>query len=402
LRIDALVIGNAHVPLERRLMGSLLVLALTLAAGLFARGALGMRRIGRLADRRDRPVDGPLVSVVLAARDEARHLGATLETLRAQSWPSLEIVVVDDRSADATGAIADAAAAADARVQVVHVESLPGGWLGKNHALQAGAARARGEFLLFTDADVRFAPGTIADAIAIVEAERLDHLAALPTITSPSAGVRWSIGAFSMFFLLFTRAWRVPDPSSDASIGIGAFNLVRASAYRAVGGHEPIRLRPDDDLMLGRALKQRGFRAGLRVSAGTVNVDWYASLAELVRGVEKNTFAGLNYSATAAVLSCAALILHAGYFLLPMALTGALRWLAVADVAVLLAAGAATAPSIGQSPWTTLLQPVAALLFAGVQARATLLTLVRRGIIWRGTFYPLSELRRNRPPTGGR
>ena len=120
-----------------------------------------------------------------------------------------------------------------------------------------------------------------------------------------------------MFFLLFTRAWRVPDPSSRASIGIGAFNLVRASAYRAVGGHEQIRLRPDDDLMLGRVLKQHGFRAGLRTSGGTVNVDWYASLGELVRGVEKNTFAGLNYSALAAVASVSGLILHAGYFCFP-------------------------------------------------------------------------------------
>jgi glycosyltransferase involved in cell wall biosynthesis len=383
-------------------MGSLLVVALTATAALFARGALGMRRIGRLTDRRDRRVDGPLVSVVLAARDEARHLGDTLETLRALTWPSLEIVVVDDRSADGTGAIADAAAAADTRVQVIHVESLPAGWLGKNHALQAGAARARGEFLLFTDADVRFSPGVVTDAIASIEAEQLDHLAALPTITSPSPGVRWSIGSFSMFFLLFTRAWRVPDPSSDASIGIGAFNLVRASAYRAVGGHDLIRLRPDDDLMLGRVLKRHGFRAGLRVSAGTVNVDWYASLGELVRGVEKNTFAGLNYSVAAAVFSVAALILHAGYFLLPLAISGRMRWLALADLAVLLASGAVAAPSIGQSPWTTFLQPVAGVLFAGVQARATVLTLMRGGIIWRGTFYPLSELRRNRPPNASR
>ena len=299
-------------------MGSLLLtIALALTAGFFAVAAIGMRRIGRLTDNRDRRVDGPHVSVVLAARDEARHLGATLDTLRAQTYPSLEIVVVDDRSSDATGAIADAAAAADARIQVVHVESLPEGWLGKNHALQAGAARTRGEFLLFTDADVRFSQGTIAGAVEIVEAEGLDHLAALPTITSPSPAVRWSIGAFAMFFLLFTRAWRVPDPSSRASIGIGAFNLVRASAYRAVGGHEQIRLRPDDDLMLGRVLKQHGFRAGLRTSGGTVNVDWYASLGELVRGVEKNTFAGLNYSALAAVASVSGLILHAGTFCFP-------------------------------------------------------------------------------------
>jgi glycosyltransferase involved in cell wall biosynthesis len=381
---------------------SLLAIALTLTAGFFAVGALGMRRIGRLTDSRERRIDGPLVSVVLAARDEARHLGATLDTLRAQTYPSLEIVVVDDRSADATGAIADAAAAADPRIQVIHIPSLPAGWLGKNHALQAGAARTRGEYLLFTDADVRFSSGTIADAVRIVEAEALDHLAALPTITSPSPAVRWSIGAFAMFFVLFTRAWRVPDPSSSASIGIGAFNLVRTAAYRAVGGHEQIRLRPDDDLMLGRLLKHHGFKAGLRTSDGTVSVDWYASLGDLVRGVEKNTFAGLNYSGLAAIASVSGLVLHAGYFLVPFVVTGRLRILALADLAVVLAAGAVAAPTIGQSAWTTILQPVAALLFAWVHSRATLLTLVRGGIFWRGTFYPLSELRRNQPPHVGR
>jgi glycosyltransferase involved in cell wall biosynthesis len=383
-------------------MGSIfLAIALTLTSASFAIAALGMRRIGRLTDSRD-GVDGPCVSVVLAARDEGPHLGATLDTLRAQTYASLEIVVVDDRSADATGAIADAAAAADPRIHVIHIESLAAGWLGKNYALQAGAARARGEFLLFTDADVRFSPRTVAHAVEIAEAEALDHLAALPTITSPSAAVRWSIGAFAMFFLLFTRAWRVPDPASRASIGIGAFNLVRASAYRAVGGHDRIRLRPDDDLMLGRLLKQQGFRAGLRISAGTVCVDWYASLGELVHGVEKNTFAGLNYSVVMALASVSGLILHAGYFLLPLVVTGPMRIVVAADIAVLLISGALAAGSIGQAGWTTMLQPIAALLFAAVQARATVLTLVRRGIFWRGTFYPLSELRGNPPPPHGR
>jgi glycosyltransferase involved in cell wall biosynthesis len=378
------------------------LIPLTLTAAVFAIAALGMVRIGRLSDRSGNRAHEPLVSVVLAARDEAQHLETTIAMLRAQTHEPLEIVIVNDRSADATGAIADAAASSDARIRVIHVTTLPEGWLGKNHALEIGASNARGEVLLFTDADVRFAPGTIAAAVDMMNANSLDHLAVLPTITSPSPVVRWSIGAFAMFFLLYTRAWRVPDASSDASIGIGAFNMVRAVAYRDVGGHTSIRLRPDDDLMLGRVLKRRGHRPGLLISDGSVNVDWYASLGELVRGVEKNTFAGLNYSVWAAVISVAALILHAGYFLLPALLGGTARTLALADLAVLLVAGGVAARSVGQPGSCALLQPIAAAFFAGVQARATVLTVRRGGIVWRGTFYPLSALRGNQVPDRGR
>ena len=144
---------------------------------------------------------------------------------------------MDDRSTDATGAIADVAAASDRRVRAIHVAGLPDGWLGKNNALHLGASKAEGDILLFTDADVRLHPRAIAKAVAVMTAERLDHLSVLPTITSPSRGVRWHVGAFAIFFLLFTRAWRVAEPDSDASIGIGAFNMVRAGLYRAAGGH---------------------------------------------------------------------------------------------------------------------------------------------------------------------
>jgi cellulose synthase/poly-beta-1,6-N-acetylglucosamine synthase-like glycosyltransferase len=355
-----------------------------------------------LTDTPDHTGDAPRVSVVLAARDEAKHLPATLAALAVQTHAELEVVIVDDRSTDATGAIADKAAASGRRVQAIHVAALPDGWLGKNNALHVGAAGADGEILLFTDADVRLHPRAIAKAVAVMSADELDHLSVLPTITSPSRGVRWHVGAFAIFFLLFTRAWRVARADSDASIGIGAFNMVRAGLYRAAGGHTRIRLRPDDDLMLGRILKQHGGRAGVRMSGNMVNVDWYGSLRELVKGVEKNTFAALDYRVSAALVSTAALALHATYFLVPVLVDGWGRWLAIVDVLTLLIAGAVAAPSIGQAPACTLLQPVTALLFAGVQARATLLTLVRGGIFWRGTFYPLAELRRNQVPRTGR
>jgi glycosyltransferase involved in cell wall biosynthesis len=375
---------------------SLVVSALTAVAGWFLLGGLGTRRLRRLADIDARPVDDPpQVSVVIAARQEAQHLRASLTALLAQSYPAFEVVLVDDRSTDATGVIADEMAREDSRLQVVHVTALPAGWLGKTHAMHLGAARARGDYLLFTDADVLFAPGTVARAMRVVVQDDVDHLAVIPCITSPSRILRWSVGAFAIFFVLFTRAWQVSNPRSRASIGIGAFNLVKASIYRAAGGHEPIRLRPDDDLRLGRLLKSGGAKAAVWRSAGMVEVDWYPSVRALIHGMEKNSFAAMNYRLGAAISSFLSQILYAAAFLVPWWVTGPLRLVAILDLVVLLAASAAAARVVRQPAWSALLQPLVLPFMAWVQARAVYLTLRRGGIVWRDTFYPLSELRKD-------
>jgi cellulose synthase/poly-beta-1,6-N-acetylglucosamine synthase-like glycosyltransferase len=384
--------------LQVLILQSLVAIVLTATAAILLVAGLGTRKLRRLADISDRPIDNPpFLSVVIAARHEAEHLRATLTALLAQSYPALEVVVVNDRSTDATGSIADEMACADGRLQVVHVTSLPGGWLGKTHAMHAGAAQARGDYVLFTDGDVVFASGTLTRAMRLVSQDNVDHLAVVPSITSPSTVVRWSVGAFSIFFLLFTRAWQVADPRSRASIGIGAFNLVRTSVYREAGGHEPIRLRPDDDLRLGRLLKSRGAKAAVWRSAGLVQVDWYPSVRALIHGMEKNCFAALDYGVGAAIASFISQLLYAAAFLIPLWMTGPLRAVVLLDLTVMIAASAAAARVVRQPVWSALLQPLVLPFMAWVQARAILLTLHRGGIVWRDTFYPLSELRGNRP-----
>ena len=388
--------GDLSLPLW---ISILLVVPMTASAAVFVVAAVGTRRIRPLVDAPPLAAgDAPAVSVIVAARDEASHLRAALASLLAQRYPALEIVLINDRSTDGTGAIADQMALDHPALRVRHVTTLPDGWLGKNHALQAGASDASGEFLLFTDADVVFAPDAVARAMSIMTVERLDHLAVIPGITSPSRLVRWSVGSFSVFFVLFTRAWQVGNPRSRASIGIGAFNLVRASTYQAAGRHEPIRLRPDDDLVLGRLLKRHGGRAAVWHGDRTVEVDWYASARGLVRGMEKNAYSGMNYRLWAAVLSTAGLLLHAALFVFPLVLHGLWRLVAIADLAVIVVATGACARLVGQSPLCALLQPVSVLLMAFAQTRAVALTIWRGGIEWRGTFYSLSSLRGNPLP----
>jgi len=219
----------------------------------------GSRLVDRAAAAQD-PRLWPTVSVVVPARDEEKGLEGALRSLANLDYPALEVIAVDDRSTDGTGAIIDRMAAADSRVRALHVTELPEGWLGKCHAMQEGARRTGGELLLFTDGDVVFAPDTLRLAVRHLLARRLDHLALLPGLVP---GGYWEDAVksyFAMLFIVGVRAWAVDSASKAVYVGIGAFNLLRRTAYEAIGGHETLRLDVTDDLMLGKRVKQAGFR----------------------------------------------------------------------------------------------------------------------------------------------
>jgi hypothetical protein len=361
--------------------------------GLLASGARSLRAFPGPARAEGRT---PAVSIVVAARDEAAAIERAMRSLLALDYPALELVAVDDRSADATGAILDRHAAADARLKVLHVRELPAGWLGKNHALALGAREAAGELLLFTDADVEFAPSALRESVAVLEDERLDHLALAPRVRMPGAWLAACVAYFGRQFYVFLRPWRARDPRSSAHIGVGAFNLVRAAAYRAVGGHERIALRPDDDVKLGKLLKLAGFRQALKHAPDALSVEWYGSVREFVRGLEKNVLAGLDYRGVLGLAGLAALLaLEVLPWIILAAGDAAARWAALAAILVLVGTLAAILREARASVAAALLAPAAALVFAYAFARSILLTYVRGGIVWRGTFYALAELRRN-------
>jgi cellulose synthase/poly-beta-1,6-N-acetylglucosamine synthase-like glycosyltransferase len=339
----------------------------------------------------------PSVSIVVAARNEETHVASAARALLAQQAAVLEIVFVDDRSTDATGAILDGFAVEHPRLQVRHVATLPDGWLGKTHALQVGAAAARGTYILFTDADVILAPTALARGVSLAEAKRLDHLAVLPAMVTPSLPLQAFVAAFGYFFTLYVQPWRVSQPASGAFIGIGAFNLVRAEAYRRVGGYESVRLCPDDDLMLGKRLKQSGARQEAAIGLGMMEVEWYPTFRALVDGLMKNMFAGLNFSIAATLVSVVAQVLvHVGPFVAMLVTTGWTRVLAlVASTAIVLGVGV-TARSAGLPSWSALFIPLSTLGFCYVLLRSMMVTLVTGGISWRGTHYPLEALKRHR------
>lgn len=381
-----------HSPLDWL---ALLTVVAWLGSGV--RLVLGNRSLRALRDLAPIADPAPSVSVVVAARDEARHLEKALRSVLAQRYPALEVIAVDDRSTDATPAILADLARDDARLRVVRVDELPPGWLGKNHALQAGAARASGEWLLFTDADVVMDPLALARAVGAAQRERIDHLAVAPELAMPGFWLDLFGGSFVLYFSRYAEPWKARDPRSRRYVGIGAFNLLRAAAYRAVGGHSRIPMRPDDDLKLGKVVKRAGFRQEMLAGRGALWVEWYGSVGEAVRGLEKNSFAGLDYSLLALLgASLALLLLDVWPFLGLLFTDGPARLLNAGTVGVALATYALLARNVGADPRRAPAFPLAALLFLYILTRASALTLLRGGIRWRGTYYALDELRANR------
>jgi hypothetical protein len=357
-----------------------------------------VRRCPQLGELRPpEPPAWPGLSVVVPARDEARAIEPAAASLLAQDYPGLEIVLVDDRSTDGTSEIVDRLAASDARITAVHVRELPAGWLGKVHALQRGFERARGQFVLFTDADIHFAPGVLRRAVAWAEAERLDHVTVLAEVRSPSFWVGVCIAATLRGLLTMLRPWEAMDTRSAKAVGTGAFNLVRRAAFERTPGFEWLRLEVADDIGVGLMMKRWGGRPGLVLGRGQVRHETYPSLTDAVRGLEKNGFAqGARFSAWRGL---ALVVLTVVGALAPFAafLPVGVAWLpavGVCALAVFAVAASVLARAFG-APLACVLPslPLGDGLMAYVLARATVLGVRRGGLVWRGTVYPTELLR---------
>jgi glycosyltransferase involved in cell wall biosynthesis len=368
------------------------VVGVVVTAVVFIRGARSIPDLAKQAPRHT----GPLVSIIFAARDEGPNIEQALGSMLAQSYRQVEFIAVNDRSRDDTGAVLDRMASRDGRIRVVHINELPTGWLGKNHALHTGAAIAQGELLLFTDADIMFDREALSRAVPFMEARGIDHLTLGPELESPSRLLELAIAYFTLGFFLLFKPWLVHDPKRDEHVGVGAFNLVRTSLYRGFGGHARIALRPDDDIKLGRLVKLNGGRQVVAAGLGVIRVRWYSSVRELVHGLRKNTFAGMKYSVSLTVAAVLLqLVVNIWPFVAIAVTTGALRWLNVLSAAVLVGLLAAVLSGSRGRVWLALGYPIAAVIFVYILIDSTWRTVRRGGIEWRGTFYPLAALKAN-------
>ena len=338
----------------------------------------------------------PPVSIVVAALNEARGIEPALRSILALDYPALEIVAVDDRSTDGTGEIMDRLQREFPNLQVLHIRELPAGWLGKNHALHSGALRARGEYLLFTDADVVFEPTAIRRAVAHCEAQRLDHLTLVPEVPTRSSFVALSMMGGFIGLLALYRPWR-SQRTGKHRLGIGAFNMVRAAPYRAVGGHEALAMEVLDDIELGRLMGEGELRQDFLLAMGMVTVEMYRSAMEMFRGIQKNVFTFLDYSVWKLL---GGTLVTVAFSVWPWAAIffthGATLWLNLASAATVIALYVHLAPQFGYSRWCAAWLPVTGLTTIFLFWQIAIRTWTSGGITWRGTFYSLAELKRRK------
>jgi glycosyltransferase involved in cell wall biosynthesis len=354
----------------------------------------GIPRLGDFSPEPGEPQS--LVSILVAARNEASSLPRALPTLVTQERANFEVVAVDDRSDDATGAILDDFAARDSHLRVVHVTELPAGWLGKPHALQMAYEKSSGEWLLFTDADVRFHPEAVARALRMVRERNLDHLTLVASLDMHGFWEHTALSYIALAFLLGIRPWLVDKPAAGSYMGIGAFQMVRRSAYEAAGGHRRLAMEVVDDMKLGKMVKRAGYRSNVGFAEGYVRLRWQEGLRNITRGLTKNMFAGMSFHVWKAVGTFFAVLILSVLPFVALAFTHGLTfWLALAaSVGAIVFNAAVLRGSGAESPVYGIAHPVGALVFAWIAMRSMVVTLWRGGIIWRDTFYPLDELRR--------
>jgi len=363
--------------------------------------AFGLRRVPNLIEPRyDRsPTGNPSLVVIVPARDEAVALPKSLASLLAQDYGNLHVIAVDDRSTDETGAIMNALAARNPnRLTTIHVADLPEGWLGKTHALALGARHAiaihKPDYLLFTDADVFFQPDAIRRSLAQAVITQADHFVTFPTPIVKTIGEGTLLSYLGVMGLWATRPWLASDPKAVRdSIEIGAFNLLRTSAYQQLGGFDALRMEILEDLTLARRVKLAGLSQRVAVAPGMVSLHWAPGALGVVNVMAKNLFAIFRFRIELVALAGVVLtILCLG----PVVLVFLPRmWFPsmIALVSILmLYLSSAWHSKI--SLWYVLLFPAGATLFLYSLLRSVWITLRTGGVTWRGTFYPLAELRR--------
>ena len=360
------------------------------------RGSLKMKDLGEVSSGVHNHF--PLVSIIVPACNEETTLEPALRSLLKQDYPNLEIIVVDDRSTDGTFELLRKMGQEFPEIHLAQITELPTGWLGKNHALYWGAKQARGEILLFTDADVVMEPSTLCRAVAWFVDEQLDHLCLIfRNVAQGGLLNAMVIDALGGLFILL-RPWNVRKAGSRAFIGVGAFNMILSRSYWKLGGHGALKMHPIDDIMLGKKVKQQGFTQDCLLAGDFVQVRWYETIAEMIRGLMKNIFALYGYRISYVAAGLVGIIVMNivpfwGLFLAQ----GPARILFGLAVLCRFAVFSFNARAVKGGPGLLLWSLLTPYLIVYTVIKAVWTTIRNQGIDWRGTHYSLQELKKQEP-----
>lgn len=289
----------------------LLKVVLALWALRAVNAALSLLLVPSLAPAPRRKGGAPFVSIVVPARDEQRAIEAATRSKCLQDDPAFEVIVVDDRSSDGTRSILRTLESEfPGTLRVVDGVEPPPEWLGKPHALDEGARAARatepGDWLVFSDADVVFAPDLLARSLGHAEKNRLDFLTLLPQMEARGFGEKLMVPTIPAAAFCYLPGWLMNVPSArNFGGGGGVFNLIRRDLFDRIGGHEALKASVIDDIQLGRNARRGGGRTGIGFALDSIRLRMYHGFAEISKGLEKNGFFGLLASLPLAVLSLA-------------------------------------------------------------------------------------------------
>ncbi|MCI4363767.1 MAG: glycosyltransferase [Thermoplasmata archaeon] len=332
----------------------------------------------------------PRVSAVVAARNEEADLGACLDSLLAQEYPDLEIIVVDGGSTDGTREIVRARGS---RVRLLEEPPLPAGWVGKNWACANGARAATGELLLFTDADVRYHPRALVATLGWMEREEADAVTLAPRVETDGFWERVVLPFYTQMVLTYFRAPRMNRPGSRAALLNGQYWLVRRRVYEALGGHASVRGYVLEDIQLARELRERGARLRIAWAPDLLSTRMYRDRREMFEGILKNIH-GTRFSALRQVGFLAGLLL---FFVVPLALlpagllagslplvvAGAVLYISLFGKHIGFALGVRERGAYGA------LFPLAAGFYLVAVSTSLVRGLAGRPLRWKGRNYPL-------------
>ncbi len=231
------------------------------------------------------PPQSPLLSVVVAAKDEEACIETCVRSLLAQDYPRFEVIVCDDRSGDRTAEIVRDVAREDGRVRLVHIDRLPEGWCGKNHAMQNGIAQARGQWICMIDADCRQeSPRTLSVAMQYALDHQVDLLSVLPRLEMDGFWENVVQPVCSGLMMIWFHPDKVNDPRKPNAYANGAFMLMHQDTYRAIGTHEAVRMCLNEDMHMARLAKQKGLKLRVVRGGGLYCVRMYTSARQILRG----------------------------------------------------------------------------------------------------------------------
>lgn len=335
----------------------------------------------------DKEINYPSLSVIVPARNEEESIRQAICQLLEQDYPNFEVIVINDRSTDHTGDILNELKDIYPQLKVISITDLPPNWLGKNHAVYQGAKQAAGDWLLFTDADVMFSPNSLKRTVRYALENNLDHLTISPNVIS--RGFFFS-GLISLFMFAITFLFM-----TSKSAGLGAFNLIKKSTYEEIGGYNAIAMNPIDDFALGKLVVKKGYNQCYGFSKGLMSVKLYNDIRSMIKGIEKNQFAGMNYSIIPTLLGCLFIFyMHVYPFLGIFWGSEWARILCGFSILIIIACYNYAIKYLNISFKHMLIHPISASLYLWAILNSMVKIIRRGGVEWRGTFYSLKELKK--------